>query len=299
MVDSGASMHMISRKDLNSAELETVKVSRIPITVVTANGEVQTHEEATVYVKELDRFLTVKNVKNTPAVLSLGKLCEDHGYSHEWTSGQKPCLIKNGVRTQCNTENYFPIVVPGLSTTSSSSSSSGSTPRKHQYRRKVHGQHLFQHQLNVGVQMSKDGGPRRPTQSKSQNLIIMWITSRYGATRLFTKYPDGCKNSERILWMKESLSKRVLLICPLWSRRDEWYHGITVFTRTSRKTEIARSARGVKLQGHHAEDVLVKSYLVQKNCGDSITADHKILGEGCESRNNHRYAVVVQDLATQ
>ena len=33
--------------------------------------------------------------------------------------------------------------------------------------------------------------------------------------------------------------------------------------------------------------------------GDLITADHKFLSEGYESRNNHRYAVVVQDLATQ
>ena len=33
--------------------------------------------------------------------------------------------------------------------------------------------------------------------------------------------------------------------------------------------------------------------------GDLMTADHKILNEECESRNNHRYAVVVQDLATQ
>ena len=33
--------------------------------------------------------------------------------------------------------------------------------------------------------------------------------------------------------------------------------------------------------------------------GDLITADHKVLSEGCESRHNHRYAVVVQDLATQ
>ena len=33
--------------------------------------------------------------------------------------------------------------------------------------------------------------------------------------------------------------------------------------------------------------------------GDFITADHKILSEESESRNNHRYAVVVQDLATQ
>ena len=36
-----------------------------------------------------------------------------------------------------------------------------------------------------------------------------------------------------------------------------------------------------------------------ENLGNLITADHKVLSEGCESRNNHRYAVVVQDLATQ
>ena len=30
-----------------------------------------------------------------------------------------------------------------------------------------------------------------------------------------------------------------------------------------------------------------------------ITSDHKVLSDNCESRNNHRYAVVVQDLATQ
>ena len=35
------------------------------------------------------------------------------------------------------------------------------------------------------------------------------------------------------------------------------------------------------------------------NFGDLITADHKVLSDTCESRNNHRYAVVVQDLATQ
>ena len=37
----------------------------------------------------------------------------------------------------------------------------------------------------------------------------------------------------------------------------------------------------------------------QKMFGDLKTADHKVLNEGSESRNNHRYAVVVQDLATQ
>ena len=35
------------------------------------------------------------------------------------------------------------------------------------------------------------------------------------------------------------------------------------------------------------------------NFGDLLAADHKVFSEGCESRNNHRCAVVVQDLATQ
>ena len=38
---------------------------------------------------------------------------------------------------------------------------------------------------------------------------------------------------------------------------------------------------------------------VVEKFGDLITADHKVFSEGCESRNNHRHAVVVQDLATQ
>ena len=37
VVDSGASLHMLSRKDLNSAELDTVRVSESPTTVVIAN----------------------------------------------------------------------------------------------------------------------------------------------------------------------------------------------------------------------------------------------------------------------
>ena len=109
--------------------------SRSPMTVITANGEVQTNEEAFVYVRELDLFLTMKVLKDTPAVLSLGKLCDKHGYSYEWINGQKPHLLnKNGIRIQCNTENFLPIVVPGLSASSSSSlpSSTSMTPSRQQ-----------------------------------------------------------------------------------------------------------------------------------------------------------------------
>ena len=125
-------MQMISKKDLNSAEMDTLTKLCSPTIVITANGEVQTHEEATVYVKELDIFLTMKVLEDTPAVLSLGKFCDENGYSYEWTNGQKPHLIKNGIRIQCNTENFVPIVLPGLSTSSCSSfrSSTSMTPSR-------------------------------------------------------------------------------------------------------------------------------------------------------------------------
>ena len=36
-----------------------------------------------------------------------------------------------------------------------------------------------------------------------------------------------------------------------------------------------------------------------ENVGDLITADHNVLNEECESRNSHRYAVLVQDSGTR
>ena len=97
------------------------------------------------------------------------------------------------------------------------------------------------------------------------------ITIKNGETRIIPTYRNGCKNSERILWMTEFLNAEthtpVLLMNHLWSLRLRkvriWVN--TVFILTSRKTEIARSARGPKSQGLRAEDALAESYVMQKN----------------------------------
>ena len=73
----------------------------------------------------------------------------------------------------------------------------------------------------------------------------------------------------------------------------------TVFILTSRKTEIARSARGPTITRAPCRRRIGGAVLRAENFGYLLTADHRVLSEGCESRNNHRYAVVVQDLATQ
>ena len=69
VVDPKASMHMMSKKELSSAEMGTVKKSRTPTIVLTANGEVRTHEEAQMFVHDLNQFVTVQLLEETPAVL--------------------------------------------------------------------------------------------------------------------------------------------------------------------------------------------------------------------------------------
>ena len=122
-------MHMMSKKEFSSGEMDTVERSRTLTEVLTANGEVQTHEEAHVFVHDLNLFVTSQLLDETPAVLSLGKLCEDHGYPNEWVSHQKPRLTKDGKTIICKTDNFVPLVVPGLSTNPASSSSSASLHR--------------------------------------------------------------------------------------------------------------------------------------------------------------------------
>ena len=92
---SDASMHMISRKELYSAELET---DDFQVSDDSHNSQWRSADAWRGYsvCQRIGYFLTMKVLEDTPAVLSLGKLCDDHGYSCEWTSGQKPCLIKYG-----------------------------------------------------------------------------------------------------------------------------------------------------------------------------------------------------------
>ena len=72
---------------MSSAGVETLRRSRIPTTVVTVN-EVKTSEEAQENVHDLHLFVTLQLLDDTPAVLSLGKLSEEHGYAYEWPSGK-------------------------------------------------------------------------------------------------------------------------------------------------------------------------------------------------------------------
>ena len=64
----------------------------------------------------------------------------------------------------------------------------------------------------------------------------------------------------------EVLHPHTFLMTQIRNVLRKWHQGSTVLILTSRKTEIARSARGPKLKEPRAEDALAESYLVQKFC---------------------------------
>ena len=127
VVDSGASMHMLSKKDVRSDEMDTLRRSRNPATVVAANGEVQKKKKRHKCMFTITICSSQCGYsKRRQAVLSLGKLCSEQGCSYEWKNGETPRLTTNGKIITCIMDNFVPLVVPGLSSSSSSSSASTS-----------------------------------------------------------------------------------------------------------------------------------------------------------------------------
>ena len=66
-----------------------------------------------------------------------------------------------------------------------------------------------------------------------------------------------------------------------------------------KRSKLGKYACGQRWQGFFVDDVTEKRHLVAEEVGDLITADHTVLNEEGEARNNHRYAVVVQNFDTQ
>ena len=239
VVDPGASMHMLSRTDLSLEELEPLQKSRNTTTAITANGEVPTNEDAHLDVDDLELFVTVQILEDTPAaVLSCSKLCEEHGYSHEWASGQKPQLTKNGKTILCKTDNLVPVVVPGLSSSSASSSStlfpqdsSGISPSPAIQRDDTHAQTSG----NRGdPTKTKNKNNEKDTNQASSNRLRDLTRSVRGVHRQSRRY-RRCQHPQ-------TLHKIQIRNVP-----RKWHQGSICFFLTSRKTKIAKSAREPRL----------------------------------------------------
>ena len=183
--------------------------------------------------------------------LSLGKLCEDHGYSYEWVSGQKP---RKGRQSYAKRDNFVPLVVPGSSTSSGSNSSSTST--------------------------LQDLSSTSPAQERSDELAPREWCGSHPKTQNKNKKRDGNRDSDERLrdlpeWLEEFTDnlEDTELHAPARISQDSDLERPTKVESKSRKhsifpnpqkTDIAKSVRGPELQGPLAEDALAKLYFKQK-----------------------------------
>ena len=240
VIDSGASMHMMSKKDLSSGALGTLKRSRIPITVVTANGEVQTIEVAQVYVHDLHIFVTVQLLGNTPVMLSLGKLCKDPARA---TYDQKR---ESRPSARPTTSSFWQFQV------------------YHRVPPQLHPRHPANARSHEGGSGNCSEGIPEWIEHSTEKLEIAEIPAAAEISHVSDperpKKVASRKHSSHTHFPKDQNCE----VC--------------------KRTKITR-APCTRRTGN--------TVLRAEKFGDLITADHKVLNEGCESRHNHRYAVVV------
>ena len=225
---------------------------------------------------------------DTPAVLSLGKLCEANGNTYEWASGQKSHLTKQGKKILCKTENFLHFVVLGLSS-------------------------KFWCQLVFYIATA---GLIKYIFKSSNRATCRWGTRKLAR---YTKNPTKRKKGTT-----DGASGNRLRDIPDWLQE---------FTENLEDTEVPAPAhmspdsdserptkvasRKHRIYTHLPKDrnceVCLRTKITRTPCRrrtgeavprakkfcDLMTADHKVLNEDGESRNNSRYVVVVQDLVTQ
>ena len=137
---------------------------------------------------------------------------------------------------------------------------------------------------------------------RTHQKIKMRTPIKYGETRCAI-FLNGWKISQRILWTD---GFRHLRDAPASSSCESetaapkevvlGKHSVYTHFRKDRSFEIRKRTNNTRARCRKRTGKAIRR---AENVGHLITADHKVLSEGCESRHNHRYAVVVQDVATQ
>ena len=79
---------------------------------------------------------------------------------------------------------------------------------------------------------------------------------------------------------------------PIFKRREDLgKHSVYTHFPKDRNCEICKRTKITRAPCRRRNGEAVPR---AENFGDLITADHKVLSDNCESRNNHRYAVVAK-----
>ena len=221
-----------------------------------------------------------------------GKLGSKHtvkfskGTSHQIKIREKkcpPCALS----IICKTDNFVPFVVPGLSVNSGSSSSSTTLP---------------QESLEPDAHLAS--GNRAASSSSSGSERSDELATRKLGQESLSEDKKDAKDllADLPFWLEDFTDNLEVteLPAPAHSSRDsDSEHNPKVVSKTrmhsiytpkDRKCDVCLRTKVTKA---HCRRRTGEALPRAEKFGDLITADHKVLNEGSESRDNQRHAVVV------
>ena len=255
--NSSRTQELHFRKCVNSdvtPELqETQQKPKDQSVILTANGTTHATEEARVYVHDLDMFGQVQSLKETPAVLSLRKLCEE------------TVIRIDGIQDS---------------------------------------HHTHQEWDNIWIYNKQPhplGSPRRAS-NRSPDPWSVWpeADTSCGRQRAKTRRSSSSRISPQLTW--KYYRQHFLLPHPPAkpaSHRARRKTNLITYFPTASNCEVRRCMKVARAPSGINPDDQTDKIQIAERCGDMVTADHKVLNEEQESRLHHKYAVVVQDLATE
>ena len=132
------------------------------------------------------------------------------------------------------------------------------------------------------------GNPLSPDSSRASSEIPEWLQKIRGNLVDDEIHEHGDTHA--------SSSHEVSLEPTFKRREDLGKHSVYTHFPKDRNCDISQRTKITRAPCRRRNGGTVPR---AESFGDLITADHKVLSDNCESRKNHRYAVVVQDLATQ
>ena len=203
-------------------------------------------------------------------------------------------------------------MVPGLSSSSSGSSSTSRTPSR-QESHSSSSSSTSPSSPTVGdmsVRERKDGNSSDISPVQVSNLV----DDRSVQPEETTIERSNSLNSEIQEWLQEfrenlmddeiplqggshASSSHEASLEPTTKRREDLgEHSVRTLFHKDRNCEICKRTKITRAPCRRRNG---EALLRAEKFGDLISADHKVFSDSFESRNNHRYAVVFQDLATQ
>ena len=262
---------MVSRKDLNSAELENRENLQKSDDGCDSQRGSANKRRGNSFCRELALFVTVMlSRRYTGSSLTRKTLRRSRVYLplDQWT---RPQLINNGRRIECNMANGVPFVVPGLSTSSSSSFSPTSSTSLSQEAVTLH---CIPHQQEVRVSVMEYEETRRETENPNKNDNE---TVRGDPLRPLPERPEEFKENlvdDSVPEHRDAPSSSHELPSEPRAKVVSGKHSIFTHFPKDRNCDICLRTKITRVSCRRRNGTVVPR---AGNFGDLVSADHKVL----------------------